>query len=152
MSLQSWGEEFEKRPLWFLTKAAVLLAAVGVAVTVIGFTCNPWKQAGRIVNRTIDADNVLYNYEWFKQRYQDIQAVDAKVKSANLAVLGLKTELGSRDEWKRQDREEVQRLSTIHLGLQHQRNDLVAEYNARSKMANRSIFRSGELPESISIE
>jgi len=127
------------------------LLAVGIIVGAVGFVFNPFKQAGRIINKTIDADNVIYNYEWFKQRHESISALDKKVADAEAAADTFKKEAGPRDTWHREDRIEHSRLAAVALGLTQQRADMAAEYNARGRMANRSIFKMGdvELPQRI---
>ena len=129
----------------------------GVLVFILlvgGVTCamNPMCQASRIARKTLDADNVLYNYEWFRQRNQDVKALNAKIDSASVAVSSFVDVAGERSGWHREDREEWSRLNSIWLGLGQQRNDIAAEYNARASMANRSIFKGDSLPDSISIE
>lgn len=152
MTWKSWEDAAEHGPGRFGVKLG--LAALLLVVVLGGVTCvlNPFCQAGRIMSKTLDADNVLYNYEWFKQRYQDIDAVDAKVRGAHTVVGQFADMLGDRKDWKRDDRIEWSRLNSVWLGLTQQRNDLAAEYNARANMANRSIFKAGDLPDSISIE
>ncbi len=152
MSWKRWEKELEERPKWLAFKVLTLGFCLVTGCSVLAFGLNPFKQAARIVNKTIDADNVLYNYEWFKQRNQDIEALDAKMASSVRSVATLKDELGPRTNWHREDREEVARLSAVSLGLGQQRNDLAAEYNARSQMANRQMFKTGDLPITISIE
>lgn len=151
MSWDSWEKTSERGPGRLLWRIGLFVGICVVCLTVVGFCANPFKQVGRIVAKTIDADNVLYNYEWFKQRHQDLQALDAKVASAHATVTAFKEEAGPRSEWKREDREESARLGAVALGLRQQRNDMAAEYNARANMANRAIFKSGELPDSVVI-
>lgn len=138
-------------------------SAIGVAVIVLGmlmcggvvlWIANPFMQAADVVNKTVDADNMIYNYEWFKQRHESIDAIDFKIRAQQLSVEDFEKSAGDRKDWHREDREEHARLSTILTGLRQQRADLAAEYNARSRMANRSIFKSGdvELPESIPVD
>lgn len=139
---------------WLLYRALILLTLLGVGgctLVMFGFISNPLRQAARIVDETIDADNVIANYEWFKQRHEDVAAIDRKIADATLAVATHDDAAGPRQDWHREDREEHARLSSIALGLKQQRADLVAEYNARSRMANRTIFKAGdvELPERI---
>lgn len=118
-------------------------------VSVVTFVINPFKQVGRIVNKTIDADNVLYNYEWFKQQYRDIGAVDLKIKQQQDAIDIYVKDLGPRTEWSWDDKQEFSRLNSILVGLRHQRDDMVATYNARANMANRQIFMGSDVPSRI---
>lgn len=140
----------------FAAIGCIVLPMVLVIVAVcfsLGLFGNVFNQAGRIVNKTIDADNVIYNYEWFKQRHEDIGAIESKIELSVSAVNSFESSAGERKDWHREDREEHARLSTVRLGLEQQRADLVAEYNARSRMVNRSIFKTGdsELPEEIEL-
>lgn len=152
MTWESAEKHAKRGPIVAILMIVGLGAGVAAMVGVIGFCTNPLRQAGRIVGKTIDADNVIYNYEWFKQRNQDIKALDAKIGGADVAVVAFKSEAGPRSDWHREDREEAARLSVIALGLRQQRSDMAAEYNARSTMDNRAIFQTGELPASILID
>lgn len=152
MTWESAEKHAKRGPVVAILMGIALLVGVGGLLGVIGFCANPLRQAGRIVSKTIDADNVIYNYEWFKQRNQDIKALDAKIGGADATVDDFKAEAGPRSGWHREDREEASRLSMVALGLRQQRSDMAAEYNARSTMANRAIFQTGELPASILID
>jgi hypothetical protein len=127
-------------------------AALGFVVFVglnllYSFVLNPVTQASRIVNKTIDADNVIYNYEWFLARSEAIKATDEKIRLYEIDAKNFKEELGPRETWESTDKDEFARLNTILSGLKSHREELVGEYNARSKMANRGIFKN--LPELI---
>lgn len=118
----------------------------------VAFVSNPFTQAARVVNKTIDADNVINNYEWFKQQAADITAIEAKIDQSRSEVSAFESSLGARSDWDREDKIEHARLSSISSGLEMQRADMASKYNARSRMVNRSIFKAGdvELPNSIS--
>jgi len=103
--------------------------------------------AYEITDKTLDADNVIYNYEWFKQQVEDIKATENKRDRALKTVIDFREFAGNRANWTFEDKTEYSRLSTVHQGLENHLEDLVATYNARSKMANRSIFKDGLIPE-----
>lgn len=151
MPWQAYEKAAERGPAAILWKVGFLFLGIVIVVGLVGFVLNPFRQAGRIVNQTIDADNVLYNYEWFKQRHEGINAIDRKIEESKFAITSFDEAAGDRADWHREDREEHARLSAVLLGLKQQRADLAAEYNARSRMVNRSIFKAGdvELPERI---
>lgn len=118
----------------------VIIAGLSVVGTVLSTGTNFFTQANRVVSKTIDADNMIYNYEWFKQQYNDILAMDVKVANAeNQKAIWLET-APPRDQWATQDRQMFNQLSSIALGLANQRATMVSTYNARAEMANRSIF------------
>lgn len=103
-----------------------------------------------IIEKTIDADNIIYNYEWFKQQNEDFTALKNKIAIAIQAENQFKNDAGPRKDWTFEDKTEAARLNSIVIGLNNQLEDLVANYNARSKMANRNIFKDGELPSQLS--
>lgn len=137
--MTNWEQRFEQQPrrtaINVGLSVVLVAAALGVGGTVIFGATNFLTQAGRVVSKTIDADNVIYNYEWFRQQYQDVSAVDAKI-----ATMKAGAESAAGDE--------RIRLNSIVLGLTTKRAQMVADYNARASMANRSIFMAG-LPSQI---
>lgn len=101
------------------------------------------NSAYSITSKTLSADNVIYNYEWFKQQYNDYLAIDKKIIVANDSVANFEKSAGDRKSWTFEDKTEHARLNTIVQGLMSQRADIVSNYNARASMANRSIFQAG---------
>lgn len=104
-----------------------------------------------IIDKTLTADNAIYNYEWFKQTAEDIKAIETKITNADEAVAAFEAGAGSRKDWTFEDKTEHARLSSIAQGLRSQYQDVVAQYNARAKMANRNIFLDGKIPSFIEI-
>lgn len=104
-----------------------------------------------IIDKTLTAENAIFNYEWFKQTYEDIKALNAKTEIAVKAVETFKIEAGDREKWTFEDKTEYSRLSAIEQGLRSQLEDVMATYNARSKMANRNIFQDGKIPTVLQI-
>lgn len=143
-------ERFERRPIRTILSlgfsAIGIVALLGMGSCAIGMVANPFHQAARIVNKTIDADNVIANYEWFKRQVQDVNAIDVKVTTAEQAILTFSQSAGPRESWKFDDRQEWSRLNAVLQGLRGQRTQMVAEYNARTSMANRDLFRTSDLP------
>lgn len=125
------------------------IAVAGVASCVVNKGAYVANQAGRVFEKTFDADNMVGNYEWFKQQYQDIKAIDTKIVSTQSSFDTFITSAGDRSTWTFEDKQEFGRLNTIINGLKNQRASMVAEYNARASMANRNIFRTNDLPESL---
>lgn len=150
MSIPQWEENFMKKPrrtaLSLLLSAIVIISIGAGAIWVIQTVFYPAEQAGRVMRKTLDADNVIYNYEWFKRQREDVAAMDQKLAAAEASKAGFEQSAGPRTSWKFDDRNEWNRLNAIELGLRNQRSDMVAEYNAKAKMANRNIFMSGDLP------
>lgn len=97
--------------------------------------------AGNIIDKTYDADNAIYNYEWFKTQYEDIQATERIIKNTKTEMDVYKELYGNVSDWDWQTKQDYNSLQKKYLGQQNYYEDLVAEYNARSNMANREIFK-----------
>lgn len=105
--------------------------------------------ASDIIEKTYDSDNAIYNYEWFKTQYEKIEANRNQIQNVIASLTEFKQTYGNNSSfWDYETKQEYNRLNTIKMGLQNQEENLVAEYNARSKMANREIFKDN-LPLSI---
>lgn len=112
---------------------AVLLPAKTVTTQI--------DSAGDIIDRTYNADNAIYNYEWFKTQYEDIQATERIIGNTKVEMDAYKELYGNATSWDWQTKQDYNSMSGKYLGQQNYYEDLVAEYNARSNMANREIFK-----------
>lgn len=136
------------------TSTAIALGVLGFGVLSIGgcalhLVLYPANQAVKVYEKTLDADNIIYNYEYFKQQYQDILAIDKKIINAK-SELDNFISLTPRQNWDFQDKQEYSRLTTNLTGLKNVKNEMVATYNARANMVNRKIFMGKDVPAQIS--
>ena len=149
----SWDKRFDEKPLrtTFTFGSGLAVALIGISMVAGGvwLVTVPFRTASGIIERTADPDNVIANYEWFKRQVQDVKAFDAKIMLASLKVEGFEKSAGPREKWTFDDKQEHARLNSVVLGLESQRASMVAEYNARSQMANRSLFKTNDLPETL---
>jgi len=133
--------------MYILAAAAIfsILFVVGYALKAVFIpvktVTNQIDSASDIVDKTYDADNAIYNYEWFKTQYEKIQANRDQIIIANNTIAEFKSTYGNPNDWGYANQQEYARLLSIKQGLQSQDRNLVAEYNARNKMANREIFK-----------
>lgn len=97
--------------------------------------------AGAIIEKTYDADNAIYNYEWFKQQDADITAMIAVIQNTKRNMDDYKAMYGDPKEWDWQTRQDYNSLNTKCLGQQNGYETLVNDYNARASMANRNVFQ-----------
>lgn len=97
--------------------------------------------AGDIIGDTYDADNAIYNYEWFKQRYEDIGATEIQISNTKRNMEDYRELYGNASDWDWQTKQDYNSLNKVYLGQQNYYEEIVADYNARSKMANREIFK-----------
>jgi len=145
-------KDFFKVGAW-LTAVLIVISLIGFGMRTVLFPTHVANKAVdtayQITDKTLNADNVIYNYEWFKRQYNDYLAINNKVRNAELAVKEFNDSVGPRDKWTFEDKTESARLQSIVTGLKQQRQDIISEYNAKSQMANRSIFKTGDLPEQL---
>ena len=120
----------------------LILSSIGWGVHLL---TAPARAVSGVVDRTLNSDNILANYEWFKQTWQDVQAMTIQTGNAQSSLDGFKRD--NPRPWDYPISTEYARLNAIVLGLQNQRQNLVAQYNARSQMMNRSLFKTHDLPE-----
>lgn len=129
------------------------LPLVGLALGWISIPLNTAQKQLEIVNgaqnKVLNADNAIYNYEWFKQKYQDIEASKRNYKLAKANYDVYVVDLGERSTWGFEDKTEVARLNAVVLGLQTNLEGQIGDYNARASMATRNIFEDGVLPSYI---
>lgn len=139
------------------TSAIVLLIGALIAALVVASCAScvlhpavyAGQQANKVFEKTLDADNAIYNYEWFKSQLQNVGSMDRKIEIAQGQLTAFQESAGPRDKWDFRDKEEAARLAANLSGIRNVRSDMVAEYNARSRMANRAIFKGRDVPEFI---
>jgi hypothetical protein len=103
------------------------------------------SKPGQIVDRVTEPDRVVASYEWFRSTYQHIQALQMQVMDAEAVLVAFRETAGPRDKWDYNDKQEEARLRSIALGLKQQRQNEIAEYNARASQISRN-FTLGDLP------
>ena len=137
---------------------AVLIVGINIVNVAFGFMLLPWHtvaaqiQSGHaIIDKTYNSNNAIYNYEWFKQQYADMQATQNKIQNTQAQIDSFK-ELNGKDtsKWNYQTKQTYQQLQTTFLGQKSYYEDQVAQYNAKSQMADRNIFKD-QLPAHIDI-
>lgn len=131
----------------------ILLSIIFLIIKIILFPVNTAhtvaNTAQKVMTKTLDVDNVISNYEWFEQQYEDYQAIQNKLVQAKADIESFEKTAGERINWTFEDKNEYSRLTTIASGIQYQMEDIKAQYNAKSKMGNRNIFKSKNLPYQI---
>jgi len=135
-----------------ITIPVLILASIGLKV--LFFPVNTLDKsvdtAYEVVNDTMNGDNAIYNYEWFKEQEAYIRQC---LKNEEIAKEEWDSFVASlpedRTQWTRQDKEEEASLRNSYYALQKLTNKAIEDYNARSSMVNRAIFKDN-LPSNIS--
>lgn len=103
------------------------------------------RQSGKdIADSTYDAENAIQEYEWFRQQYYDIEAKRQQINNTKQEESQFHETYG--DDPENWSRSAEKRHNRIHTRLTSQRNlhdQYIADYNARSEMANRVLFKCG---------
>jgi cell shape-determining protein MreC len=135
---------------WILGGFAVMVMLI-VAANVLFVADTANRSAKGVITKTLDSDNVIQNYEWFKQTKQDYETAKANLTVAKKQVAELKQTPREKMDWS--DKSALDKAQTTVTGQVAHVNQLAADYNARSKMTNRSIFKAGdvELPTSLEL-
>ena len=131
----------------------ILLGVVSAIVVGLGIFTLPWHSvtaqvdtSHEIIDETYTAEGAIYNYEWFKTQFNDIKATENKIKNTQDQMDSYFTTYGNdTSKWDYNTKTSYNQLQTTYLGQKSYYEDLVSEYNARSEMANRNIFKD-QLP------
>lgn len=153
ITLENHEEEFLQDPkrkikkglFWFIG----LMFLAGSVLWAVDLITTPVQSARDIIKKTLSSDNVIENYEWYKQQYNDYLAIEIKISEADTAVIRFIHDTGMRSGWSFEDKEEYSRLSGILQGLRYQKAEIASKYNERSKMLNRELFETSDLPEEL---
>lgn len=129
---------------WRLIIAVILLAALGFIVSLL-------FRPAQVVDRVLDPDRIIQNYEWFEETYNDVKAFNAQIVTAKQQVADFQEAAGPRADWRREDTVEFNRLNAVLMGLRNQRDSTIAQYNARSNQITRNLFKGSNLPYQLQV-
>lgn len=140
----------------YIVIAIIGIAALGMLSMGLRVLFFPATVASNMINtaydansKVINADNAIYNYEWFKQKKADIDATKRQYSLALENQQSYRASLGDRKDWTFEDKTEDARLNAVVLGLQTNLESQIGDYNARASMATRNIFEDHVLPNYI---
>ena len=105
------------------TKRLIIIATVILIYGVVSFFAGIWpfSSAAGAAKRATNPDRIIQNYEWFYDQYHAIEA-----QRRNIAVLP--------------------EGSTDRIGTQMVLNNMIAEYNAKSREITRNLWKASDLP------
>jgi hypothetical protein len=138
--MNEYRKDFRKAQREYYWSVPRIMIAFFLAVILfggVGWTINIASQPARIVSKTLDADNVINNYEWFHDANANYVTRSAQVSQFK-KLLAAET-----------DAVEKTRLRIDMAAMQSSCRDLANKYNANSAKANRGIFRGTSLPENL---
>jgi len=129
--------EAQREYFWSLPRVVIALFTAIFLLGGVGWVFNIMSQPARIVSKTLDADNVITNYEWFHDANGNYLARVSQIKQFK-ALNGAET-----------DPQEKSRLRIEMAAIQQSCRDLSRRYNANAAKMNRGIFREKSLPDQL---
>lgn len=111
---------------------------LNVFFTYLGVVGNVATAPAKVINKTLQTDNIIQSYEWFYD-------VNAAYIARYSQVKQYKDILSSET-----DKDEKYRIRTELAAMQQTCRDLATKYNANSEKMNKSIFKGWELPATLS--
>lgn len=135
-----------RRWLWWGVGMTALLIPASVGLTYCATAANVATAPAGVINSTVRPENIIANYEWFRQQYRDIESFGARIELARNARDAFMRDAGPRADWTPEDRYRYAQLNDNLTGLQAQRARMIETYNARTQMANRNLFRGADVP------
>jgi hypothetical protein len=127
----------QREVYWSFPRIATAVVVGSLMLGTAGFVVNLASQPARIVSKTLDADNVINNYEMFHDMRANFLARKAQVDQFK-KLLATETDQG-----------EKIRLRMEMAAMQSSCRDLARKYTANSAKINRGLFRGDSLPESL---
>ncbi len=136
-----------------ITVAVVVLVFIGLLAKIVFFPTYVAEQsidtAYEVVDKVMDSDKAIADYEWFKSQEAYIRQCLRNEEIAKEEWDIFKAELPEdRDKWDRDDKTEEASLRNSYYALQKLTNKAMEDYNARSSMTTRSVFKDN-LPSNI---
>lgn len=120
----------------FKTGALIVggLIALPIAFSAYSTFSSAVSAPSRVINKTLQTDNIIFNYERFFDVNANFTSRVAQVKQYK-EFLGTET-----------DPAEKVRLRTEMAAMQQSCRELATKYNADSQKMNRSLFKDRDLP------
>lgn len=143
--------DFSEHPIRSTFLSVFVFYVFILVFNVLGAVFAPVNTATEVVKQALDPQAVVYNYEWFKQQYQDVKAFSGKIKNTKEAINLFETSLKDLPvkDWSFEQNQRRNELNAQVLGLKNQCEDMVRTYNARAKMANRNFVKFEDVPEEL---
>lgn len=126
--------------MWkYVLIGAGLLIAVPVGLNLIGTFNTVATAPGRVINKTLETNNIIFNYERFFNVNANYKSRVAQIEEYRPLIAG------------ETDPAEKARLRTELSAMKQSCRELANGYNADAGKMNRSLFRDRDLPEQLDV-
>ncbi len=125
--------------------AIVFILAIGVFVK---WGCDTLVGSGKgVVEKTLNPDNVLFNYEYFHDQFQSYNKLQSMLKTTIDTKETLIETIGKdRTKWSDYDKFDYLKLEQQEVAIRNQISECITKYNAESSKINVKIFKDKNLP------
>ncbi len=124
--------------IWKIAPFFFFFAVVGVGIGIFNKGC-------QVVDTVTNPDRMIYTYEHFHDLYAKNEAAKEMI-AIKEAQLNVTVSMGAETL---EERRELRMIQTELTGLQENRLNIVAEYNAHSAKMTRNFLRDSDLPERL---
>ena len=115
----------------------LIIVVLGYLISAFVFSIFPFNLAKKVIN----TDKIVSNYEWYYDAYSQIKSYDEQIKESEININNYDK---SSDLYERK---------VIELdGMKKVRQNLIAEYNSKSKQITRNLWKSKDLPYQINLK
>ena len=116
---------------WFGKITLYFMLFVGGALLIGTLILLPLNVFTGVISKTFEPNNIINNYEWYKDANGNLNSRVAQIK-AHKVIVSQTT-----------DSSELSRLRIELNGMQQSCRDLANRYNSNASKINRNIFQSG---------
>jgi len=122
-------------------------AGLGI-ITLSGHVAsNSVQTAHDVVDKTINADNAVFNYEAFFNKYEGAKMQVKNINNTEKSIQTLKDTYGiDATKWPKDVRGDYSNLQQTIEGYKMMYQKVVQEYNSDSQKLNRNLFKAKSLP------
>lgn len=119
----------------------VAIVGLVLVVCIINLIALPARTITGIANRVANPDKIIWDYEYFQNTYNDILATKNKIEQAWKSKSNLNLSEETRNAF------EINYSGSVNYLFQ-----IIGEYNAKSKLITRTLFKDKSLPHTIRAE
>lgn len=147
----SW-EEYERAadhgPWRIGVKAILLFFGFAALIALLGLPFGWFTETAQVAREEFGPRAALEKYEWFKDAATQLSKKQADVAVYEQRIKSLEAQYAElpRQQWPREDREQINIWQSEVAGVRASYNTLAAEYNAAASKFNWQRFE-GELPQ-----
>ena len=144
--------------IWLVVLGIIfILGVVGFVGKVVLFPVHVLDKTAEtgygIIDKTLNADNVLFNYEQFHDLYQGAKQQAVNIFNSKNQINNLKETYGEdASKYTKDVRSDLSFQQQTLEGYLLQYQKIVSEFNSNSKKLNRELFKAKELPYQLPLD